>query len=451
MSYSYVSSNIPSESREPWQSGSRAPGGTPAGSQRPARTRRLPDAGMDADARFLLSRTARKLRDRGLSVVASNGKIPAHPWCYAKDTREPLGPDDLFGLALQAVGDGRANSLSVRMDGAIAAVDMDFYNPELTKVFLVLWEQMVGPDPVMVTAHKGGKIFIRLQGKTAYDKTIRLCEWDDPLWPGEHKTNGIEIKRDLSAVHGFHSPGVEYRAYGNHRTIFDVSPEDLPEVPITRIRQLFDYAVDILCRMRDDGGDGGDGGPGGGKAQEARLGSGDVETACLCMAAVMRGEITRDQLVEMLGRCGYTELCDFFRYGTREEIEAVQAMKSCQDLAACDQRVFCADCMNFLWRIWLAYERRDVDPDQVSVFQMYLMAQQESGDSDGSIPNNGLQLPSLGEPPADVGQGEDGQDAAVPRVAAGDGGHDPGRGGSSPSEGQSPPDDAGAHARPEAA
>lgn len=180
-----------------------------------------------------LLQTARRLEAAGFTMIGSRYKLPnLHKW---KDpTKEQLFEWCLFDLQT-----GRANSLTVRMDGDLAALDLDFYEDEATPVFVDFWKNFIGTVPVTVRGKKGGKVFFRLQGKAGTQSTLKLFEQQRPGYaPDDWRGNAIELKRDVSAVCGRHSEGVQYSSIEGTKPFADCVPDDLPLCSQDEIEEL---------------------------------------------------------------------------------------------------------------------------------------------------------------------------------------------------------------------
>ena len=240
---------------------------------------------------------ARQMAGLGYTVIASDGKEPVHRWKYATDACAAVMDRDSANLrALDAIDRGRATSLSVRLDGDLAALDLDFLTPGLTVCFVDEWRKRVGRDPVMVTGKKGGKIFVRLEGKEGVGPDLRV----DPVpgsraWTGpDGGTNALELKRSLSAVYGQHSEGIRYRRYGDFAGLHETVPGELPVVSTGMVGEAFRAAVERLDPF-------------------GTLGTGAAAVARVCAAAVHRGDIALGLMTERLDLWGYAEVCGMFR------------------------------------------------------------------------------------------------------------------------------------------
>lgn len=221
----------------PWSRGGRGGRDESRLAFRKTRTAFEPPRATDADERLDLLMRAQELYDLGYTVVASWGKRPTQMW---KNTNEGIriGRFDLFDRAKQRINEGKACSLTVRLDGDLAAVDLDFNLQALTDAFMERWTG-ARPLPVMVRGMKGGKILVRLKGKAGIgNEAIRLRAWSARGVP-----NALEVKTDLSAVYGEHSAGVRYGPFGDMPTVFTAAPGDLPEVTMGEIEEAYNGAI----------------------------------------------------------------------------------------------------------------------------------------------------------------------------------------------------------------
>lgn len=185
---------------------------------------------------------ARTFYDRGFEIVASREKIPAHPWKNDPNGGSLIPREKLYAMAMRQIESGRADSISLRLNADLAAIDLDFYSPDLTDEFVDLFDRMIGL-PYTTAGKKGCKIFIRLENKDGIEKTLRI---GNTLYPndGSGAKNDLEIKCELSAVFGRHSDGIEYHAYPGCPGIWQLRGiDDLPVVPEWQIERLLNEAA----------------------------------------------------------------------------------------------------------------------------------------------------------------------------------------------------------------
>ena len=185
---------------------------------------------------------ARTFYDRGFEIVASREKIPVHPWKNDPNDGSLIPREKLYAMAMRQVESGRADSISLRLNADLAAIDLDFYSPDLADEFVDLFDRKIGL-PYNAAGKKGCKIFIRLENKDGIEKTFRI---GNTLYPddGSGAKNDLEIKCDLSAVFGRHSDGIEYHAYPGCPGIWQLqSIDDLPVMPVWQIERLLNDAA----------------------------------------------------------------------------------------------------------------------------------------------------------------------------------------------------------------
>ena len=173
----------------------------------------------------------------GYTVTGSEFKAPKlRPW--KKSTRE-----ELYTCTQHDILSGRANSLTVRMDGELAAVDLDFHNEQHTGIFLRLWSERIG-QAFTVRGKKGCKLFCRLQDKQGPEATAILLpkcypastDWSDDSQ--KEQSAEVELKRDVSTVYGLHSPGLAYGYIAGTQPFIGAALEDLPLVSMTMLQAL---------------------------------------------------------------------------------------------------------------------------------------------------------------------------------------------------------------------
>lgn len=162
----------------------------------------------------------------------------------------------LYNTSVAHLKQGIGNSLSLRLDSDLIALDLDFKNDELTQAFLEQWLINVG-RAYTVQGSKGCKIFARLKGKQNVDSTLKLktvysSKEDLLLLQQKGIKNELEIKRDLSCVAGYHSERVLYGFYPNTLPICSVPKlEELPLLDsLDSISLIYDDAIN-LCGFID--------------------------------------------------------------------------------------------------------------------------------------------------------------------------------------------------------
>lgn len=195
-----------------------------------------------------LLRIAALLYEKGFTVIGSQYKLPTlHPW------KEP-SRERLYTWAQLDLTTGRANSLTLRLDQDLAALDLDFKAPELTGAFVEFWQRRTGAASITTQGKKGGKVFFRLAGKDGPQSTRLLLRelYRPDLDFGsleEQKAdfkNDIELKRDVSAVCGLHSPGVLYGWIEGTKPITECDPSALPVFTEEEAEQLCkDFAEQV--------------------------------------------------------------------------------------------------------------------------------------------------------------------------------------------------------------
>lgn len=155
----------------------------------------------------------------------------------------------LYNVGVSFLKQGVGNSLTLRLDKDLIALDLDFKNEELTKAFLDSWGINIG-SAYTVQGAKGCKIFARLKGKTSPCNTLKLktvysSKYDFLLLQNKNIKNELEIKQDLSCVAGFHSERLLYGFYPNTLPICSVPSFDkLPLIEdINDISIIYDDAI----------------------------------------------------------------------------------------------------------------------------------------------------------------------------------------------------------------
>ena len=196
---------------------------------------------------------ARTFYDRGFEIVASREKIPVHPWKNDPNDGSLIPREKLYAMAMRQVESGRADSISLRLNADLAAIDLDFYSPDLADEFVDLFDRKIGL-PYTAAGKKGCKIFIRLENKDGIEKTFRI---GNTFYPddGSGIKNDLEIKCDLSAVFGRHSDGIEYHAYPGCPGIWQLqSIDDLPVMPVWQIEKLLNDATENIYFTKNQSG-----------------------------------------------------------------------------------------------------------------------------------------------------------------------------------------------------
>ena len=296
---------------------------------------------------------ARRLIGLGYTVIASEGKKPRHRWKYADEGRTVmLDRDGANAMAMDAIVSGRANSVTVRFDHDLAALDLDFCTPGLTDIFIGVWQQETRADPVMVTGKKGGKIFIRMDDKDGLEPDEIIGQWDGP----DGMRNVLELKRSLSAVYGQHPEGIRYRRYGGFAGLHETGPEELPVVDLATIRRAFRRALRL----------------------HSPLGTLDRtlrHVAMACAAAVLRGDISFGEMKDLMAGWGYADVHGLFSDGGEAMLQRLSGESLVQDWLEADEGTFAAQVNGLMPKAWILV-RGSSAVDEITVFRAALLTQE---------------------------------------------------------------------------
>ena len=193
--------------------------------------------------RLFLAQKLDEFYNAGYTPLISQFKVAN--LCKWKDTDKNY----LYNVGVSFLKQGIGNSLTLRLDNDLIALDLDFKNEELTRAFLNSWQMNIG-EAYTTQGAKGCKIFARLKGKNGVLNTIKLktvySSTDDFLkLKNNNIKNELEIKQDLSCVAGFHSERLLYGFYPNTKPIISVPPlSQLPLIEdINNIKVIYDDAI----------------------------------------------------------------------------------------------------------------------------------------------------------------------------------------------------------------
>lgn len=191
-----------------------------------------------------LLQQAQKLYAAGFTPLASVFKAPRlFAW------KEPKR-DELYRKTIDAINAGRANSLNIRLDGDLAALDLDFRDDRLTRALVAAFKELAGDKTYTTRGAKGCKIFMHLLDKENHlrDRLIGTTVYPpETLFttPEECKdvSCDLELKTDLAAVFGRHSETVNYSFFPETKAIINATPDDLPKLYFDELEPLFKRAV----------------------------------------------------------------------------------------------------------------------------------------------------------------------------------------------------------------
>lgn len=190
---------------------------------------------------------AQKLYNAGWTIIGSQGKSPnLHKW-------KGVERAEMYQYALANIRMGRANSLTLRLDSDLAAIDCDFHDEQCTAAFVAFWEMAFG-KAVTCVGSKGCKIFCRLHGKEGVGSTVYLMrdmyrpfvDWTNEALKKD-ASNAVELKQELSTFYGQHSEDVTYGVYPDTLSLLDVTPEALPVVTADQIKDICKSVEEFYC------------------------------------------------------------------------------------------------------------------------------------------------------------------------------------------------------------
>ena len=206
------------------------------------------DAAMEAAFRPALLERAKWLYRVGYTPLASKFKAPnLFRW---KDPSR----DDIYVKTVIAINRGRANSLNLRLDGELAALDLDFRGArgaELTDAFIDAYRGILGgAQAYTAKGAKGCKIFVMLTDKAEHLKDRYIGETVYPPETDFADADAVaaarcelELKTDVASVYGRHSEKIRYGYYPGTEPIVGTPPRFLPEVDFAMLRLIWKEAV----------------------------------------------------------------------------------------------------------------------------------------------------------------------------------------------------------------